>query len=121
MTVTQLRPDDDLAGVVATRVRGLLAEKNLKQADLAKALGRSQASISDRLRGAKDFDINELPALTTLLGVSVGYLLGLTDERSPRPVPGGGSLFLAVEEGGTPSGTRTPNPLIKSQLLCQLS
>jgi hypothetical protein len=23
--------------------------------------------------------------------------------------------------GGAPSGTRTPNPLIKSQLLCQLS
>jgi hypothetical protein len=24
-------------------------------------------------------------------------------------------------ENGAPSGTRTPNPLIKSQLLCQLS
>ena len=23
--------------------------------------------------------------------------------------------------GGAPSGTRTPNPLVKSQLLCQLS
>ena len=30
---------------------------------------------------------------------------------------GGNSLV----GGGAPSGTRTPNPLIKSQLLCQLS
>ena len=27
----------------------------------------------------------------------------------------------ALVRGGAPSGTRTPNPLIKSQLLCQLS
>ena len=28
---------------------------------------------------------------------------------------------LNCNNSGTPSGTRTPNPLIKSQLLCQLS
>ena len=28
---------------------------------------------------------------------------------------------LDLVRGGAPSGTRTPNPLIKSQLLCQLS
>ena len=30
-------------------------------------------------------------------------------------------LRKGLDGGGTPSGTRTPNPLIKSQLLCQLS
>ena len=29
--------------------------------------------------------------------------------------------WLGVAVVGAPSGTRTPNPLIKSQLLCQLS
>ncbi len=32
--------------------------------------------------------------------------------------PGGGARWLS---DGEPSGTRTPNPLIKSQLLYQLS
>jgi hypothetical protein len=41
------------------------------------------------------------------------------DERPAAP--GGGQAFLPLEEAGAPSGTRTPNPLIKSQLLCQLS
>ena len=35
-----------------------------------------------------------------------------------RPRPGREEPLV---EGGAPSGTRTPNPLIKSQLLCQLS
>src|SRR5690348_12120142 len=38
--------------------------------------------------------------------------------------PPGSEVFLEVRRPivvGTPSGTRTPNPLIKSQLLCQLS
>jgi hypothetical protein len=42
-------------------------------------------------------------------------------ESPRRGAPGGGSTFLPIGEAGTPSGTRTPNPLIKSQLLCQLS
>jgi predicted XRE-type DNA-binding protein len=121
MTVTQMWPESGLAGVVAARVRGLLAEQSMKQGDLAKVMDLSQASVSDRLRGVKRFDLNELPVLTAAFGVSVEYLLGLTDDRSPRrSAPGGGSLFV-MDESGTASGTRTPNPLIKSQLLCQLS
>ena len=38
--------------------------------------------------------------------------------RREAPPPGGASRSVS---GGAPSGTRTPNPLIKSQLLCQLS
>lgn len=82
MSVTQIHRDSGLAGVVATRVRGLLAERQLKQGDLAKILGRSQASVSDRLRGVKDFEIRELPVVAEALDVSIEYLLGLTDDRS---------------------------------------
>ena len=32
-----------------------------------------------------------------------------------------GPIAAIVPGPGAPSGTRTPNPLIKSQLLCQLS
>jgi hypothetical protein len=41
-------------------------------------------------------------------------------------VPSSRSVLVAwhrimVGDQGAPSGTRTPNPLVKSQLLCQLS
>ena len=31
------------------------------------------------------------------------------------------NIAVDLGSGGTPPGTRTPNPLVKSQLLCQLS
>ena len=37
------------------------------------------------------------------------------------PPDGAGEGVLTCGDGCAPSGTRTPNPLIKSQLLCQLS
>ena len=46
--------------------------------------------------------------------------------KSPGPRPRNDSAGLPrrtdpLVRSGAPSGTRTPNPLIKSQLLCQLS
>ena len=47
------------------------------------------------------------------LETTPAYLMGYATE--PRPKNPNGALI------GTPPGTRTLNPLIKSQLLCQLS
>ena len=49
-----------------------------------------------------------------------------TDAHAGPQSPGNDSAGLPrradpLVRGGAPSGTRTPNPLIKSQLLCQLS
>lgn len=115
MTVTQSLPEVDLASTVARRVRGLLGEYQMKQAELAMRLGLSTTAMSHRLSGNKDFDLVELPALAAALEVSIEYLLGLADERSPRrTAPGGGSTFVLDESGRTPPRTRTENPLIKS-------
>ena len=112
MEMHQSRPG--LSAVVAKRVRGLMAELELTQLDLVPLLGISNSGISKRVRGQMQFGLDELPQVATALGTSIEYLLGLTDERSPRrSVPGGGSLFLPWESG-TPSGTRTPNPLNKA-------
>ena len=43
-----------------------------------------------------------------------------TTWMSTTDVKGGSRSFTTLPPGA-PSGTRTPNPLIKSQLLCQLS
>lgn len=89
-----------LADVVARRARGLLAENQMTQAQLAKRLGFSAASMSDRLRGVKDFDLNELPALAEALETSVAYLLGMTEVRAQlaTAAPAAGARFLAAVE-----------------------
>ena len=48
--------------------------------------------------------------------VEIGYKLGYNCHETKAP-----DCVSAGQRLGTPSGTRTPNPLIKSQLLCQLS
>jgi transcriptional regulator with XRE-family HTH domain len=100
MTTAPITPDDGaaLSDVVATRIRGLMAEKRLTQADVSRALNVGRSGVSDRLTGVKPVNLNELPALAELLGTSIDYLLGLTNDRSPRrATAGGGSMFVLPE------------------------
>lgn len=87
-----------LSEVAATRLRGLMAEQRMTQLDVARTLNLSRSGVSDRLTGVKPVNLDELPALASLLGTSIDYLLGLTNDRSPRRgTPGGGSLFVMPE------------------------
>lgn len=70
-----------LSEVAATRVRGLMAEHRMNQDGLSLVLGVSRTAVSDRLRRVKDIDLDELPVLASAFGVSIEYLLGLTDVR----------------------------------------
>lgn len=89
MTAIQNSEPEPLAGIVARRARGLMAEQRLTQADMCLRMGLSRTVMSDRLRGVKDFDLNELPALAGALRTTVEYLLGFTDVRdSKNPRPG---------------------------------
>ena len=100
--------------IVARRVRELIAGQRLTSLAIARQLGMSSAAFSRRTTGELEFSFSEIETLAPILGVGEAYLAGYTDERSPRrSVPGGGSLFLPWESG-TPSGTRTPNPLNKA-------
>lgn len=72
--------------IVGERICALRKERNIKQKDLVAALQTRGMDISDtsmsRLEGqnrlVQDF---ELPILAETLGVSVEYLLGMTEER----------------------------------------
>lgn len=84
----QAHSEAELATTVAARARGLLAERRMKQAELGMAMGITRSGINNRLTGAKDFDLNELPALADALDTSIEYLMGLTESReskNPRP------------------------------------
>lgn len=97
-----------LTGIVAKRVRGLRGELGLTQADLGRALGMSTASVSERLRGDTKFDINELPALSSLLGESIPYLLGLTDVRHEGLEPPTRWFAVTTPLNVVPGGIQEP-------------
>jgi transcriptional regulator with XRE-family HTH domain len=80
-----------LSSTAAGRIRGLRAEAGMNQSQLALRVGLSRTAVSDREAGVKPVNVDELPAFAAVLGTSIEYLLGLTNDRSPRPLPGEGS------------------------------
>lgn len=64
---------------VARRVRGLLAERRLTQADAAEALALSQQAFSRRATGRVPFQLDEIAVIARFLGVSEAALLGFAE------------------------------------------
>ena len=64
------------------RVRDLREDHNLKQRDMAKILNCSQQVYSNYELGQRDIPTETLISLSAYYGVSVDYLLGLTDNPS---------------------------------------
>lgn len=64
------------------RVRDLREDHNLKQRDMAKILNCSQQVYSNYELGQRDIPTEILILLSAYYGVSVDYLLGLTDNPS---------------------------------------
>lgn len=62
------------------RIRELREDKDLKQKDIAAVLSCSQRVYSNYERGDLDIPTEILVKLSKYHGVSVDYLLGLTDE-----------------------------------------
>lgn len=69
------------------RIRDLREDGDLKQKDLAAYLNCSQVCYSHYELGKRDVPTDVLIRLSRYYGVSVDYLLGLTDERAPYPSP----------------------------------
>lgn len=61
---------------VAAKVRGIAAEKRVRQGDLATALSVSRMAIVRRFNGSVPFTDRELIALSDYLGVPVGAFFG---------------------------------------------
>ena len=63
---------------VGGNVRAELARAGKTQAWLADAIGISQQSVSDRLRGKSPFDVNELARVADALGLDAASLMSVT-------------------------------------------
>lgn len=68
---------------VAKRILEAMATAKMNQAQLAEAVGTTPARVSDWKAGKSRPTIDQLANVAKVLGVSVDYLLGVSDE--PRP------------------------------------
>ncbi|MBN1555734.1 MAG: helix-turn-helix domain-containing protein [Phycisphaerae bacterium] len=89
-----------------TRIRERREKCRLKQSDVAAALQVSPQAVSKWERGENAPDISLLPALGTLLGVSVDWLLGAHEEH--RDLFEATVLFSGVQNAREMSETLSP-------------
>ena len=67
------------------RIRDLREDKDLKQEDLAKLLNCTQACYSNYENGRRDVPAEVLEVLANFYDVSVDYLMGRTNVKTPYP------------------------------------
>ena len=67
------------------RIRDLREDRDLKQEDLARLLNCTQACYSNYENGRRDIPTETLNQLADFYGVSVDYLLGRTNVKTPYP------------------------------------
>ena len=67
------------------RIRGLREDHDLKQEDIAKVLNCTQACYSNYETGKRDIPIEVFDILAEYYNVSVDYLMGRTNVKTPYP------------------------------------
>ena len=67
------------------RIRDLREDRDLKQREIAKLLLCDQSLYSKYERGEREMPLHLVVRLAEFYGVSVDYLVGLTDEPAPYP------------------------------------
>ena len=65
------------------RFKEIREDNDLKQEDVAKALGIKQQQYSEYERGVVLISIEKLDKLADFYNTSIDYLVGRTDERKP--------------------------------------
>ena len=68
-----------------SRIRDLREDRDWNQTKVAEYLGVRQTTYSKYELGKLPLPVDVLLKLSDLYGVSVDYLLGRTDERTPYP------------------------------------
>ena len=67
------------------RIRDLRNDRGLTQAEIAEILKVKQNTYCQYETGTLNYPVDVVVTLAEYYGVSVNYLLGLTDERKPYP------------------------------------
>jgi transcriptional regulator with XRE-family HTH domain len=75
---------DTFAQVVASNIRAEVARRGIEQQQLARALGMSQAAVSDRFRGKTAWTLNDVEAVAHVLRATTSDLLVRHQGLEPR-------------------------------------
>lgn len=67
-TPANINKQVDLCVAIANRILALLDERNMKQRDLAKALGKTETEVSRWLSGTHNLTISTIAKIATVLG-----------------------------------------------------
>ena len=102
MTTLRVVPNEpqSLTGVVAKRIRVFLAEYNIKQVQLAKAIGMSTAALSKRISGKQELTLHDIEQFSDALGVQPEVFLAGAPTRPNGP-----------DDGGSRLGESNPRPI----------
>lgn len=71
--------------MLSRRLRDLREDRDLRQEDIAAALGIPTRTYGNYEMGVRNVPLDILAELAWFYGVSVDYLLGLTEVRKPYP------------------------------------
>ena len=71
--------------ILYKRLRDIREDKDLKQKDIAELLNIHQTTYSDYELGRLNIPVAAIHTLADFYGVSVDYLLGRTNTKTPYP------------------------------------
>ncbi|MDZ7886562.1 MAG: helix-turn-helix transcriptional regulator [Mycobacterium sp.] len=103
LRMTEGERPETLTDQVASRLRGQLAERNIKHKLVTELTGWGKTTVYRKLHGISPLDTNELDALWRLFGISPAFLMtGRRDDETPRPSGPGGSQSHPWESNPRP-------------------
>ena len=114
MSVELIAPETaTIDEVTSANIRANAAYLELRQQDLARALGINQATISKKWRGQRAWQLWELAILADLFGVTVADLVTPRDNDEAR------AESARADNRGSRDWIRTSNRPINSRMLCR--
>lgn len=72
-----------MSTILAARIRALREERGWTQKHAAELLGMSSQRLNNYEAGRHEPDLRQVGAMAALYNVSVDYLLGVTNDRTP--------------------------------------
>jgi len=94
----------DLCVAIANRVFELLQERNMKQRDFAKALGKTETEVSRWLSGTHNLTLATIAKMATVLGDDI---ITTTQSNRPYKLPNTQNVAMMVaEDMGSPDISR---------------
>jgi transcriptional regulator with XRE-family HTH domain len=61
--------------IIAEEIRALMARRQVSQTELAQAIGVAPATLSERVRGLKPFDMDQLERIAEHLDTSIESII----------------------------------------------